>query len=234
MNSAIGSLAHFSKDRTYRMLMLNANKLMNLFGVLLNCLENEEASPPITRFSSICMINKLLVDKELINIKQMFIKEGILTFLVRALRDSQTEIKKESINAVIQLCKLFAYFKTSLNMEITVLASYLEIDASGFRPLIRPLINCLSDDSDALVIKSLTCLKIFSYKDLLIEALVSNGITSILCSFLMEDLTTANVNKAILIHSLQLLLLLIQNEEARNIMYETSIILSVLSFLVRF
>ena len=138
-------------------------------------------------------------------------KEGVLTYLAKGLRDKQASVKKECAQIIIHLSK------------------YIDNKPDTFRPLINPLISSLGDEDASLVVKSLDCLRTLAFNDKLRDFIIDNGCVSILCSTIVQDLAEVSVD--ILKHSVSLLVVLISNSDARQIMYEASIILPILSFL---
>ncbi|CDW82716.1 UNKNOWN [Stylonychia lemnae] len=219
-NAAIGALAYFSFERAYRILLANANQLFNFYELLLQSIQGSASGgnatgavdiPASTRYAAAVIIAKMLGDKDLFGVHDSIMKEGVLTYLAKGLRDKQSSVKKECAQIVIHLSK------------------YIDNKPESFRPLINPLISSLGDEDQSLVVKSLDCIRTLSFNDKLRDFIVDNGCVSILCSTIVQEL--AEVSVEILKHSVSLLVVLISNADARQIMYEASVILPLLSFL---
>eukprot|EP00347_Sterkiella_histriomuscorum_P003709 403363246 len=196
-NAAIGALAYFSFERAYRILLANANQMFNFYELLLQSIQGQVGGtaggagvnsngqaieiPATTRYAAAVIIAKMLGDKDLFGVHDSIMKEGVLTYLAKGLRDKQSSVKKECAQIIIHLSK------------------YIDNKPESFRPLINPLISALGDEDASLVVKSLDQL--------------------------------SEVSVEILKHSMSLLVVLISNADARQIMYEASVILPLLSFL---
>lgn len=109
------------------------------------------------------------------------------------------------------------------------MSKYIDNKPETFRPLVNPLISSLGDDDSSLIVRSLDCLRNLAFNDKLRDFIVDNGCVSILCSTIVQELSEVNVE--VLKYSVSLLVVLISNADARQIMYEASIILPILSFL---
>ena len=104
-NSAIGALAYFSFERAYRILLANANQMFNFYELLLQSLAGNSVGgasagpavdiPATTRYAAAVIISKMLGDKDLFGIHDSIMKEGVLTYLAKGLRDKQSSVKKE-------------------------------------------------------------------------------------------------------------------------------------------
>ena len=111
-----------------------------------------------------------------------------------------------------------------------IVGGYLEKDCLAFKGLVKPLVNALSEEDIFVVSKSLRCLELFAYKPPLLKSLVTSGLISVLCSFIMQDIR--EINKSILVNSVRVIILLMQNDDAKQIIFDTSLILSFLGFLI--
>lgn len=123
--------------------------------------------PNFTRYAAAFIISKLLTDKDLFGVHDAIMKEGVLTYIVKGLRDKQASVKKECAEIVINLAK------------------YMENRPESFRPLISPLINALGDEDESLVVKALECLKILAFNEKLRDHIVDNGCAGILCTYIL-------------------------------------------------
>lgn len=167
--------------------------------------------PATTRYAASVIISKMLSDKDLFGVHDAIMKEGVLTYLAKGLRDKQASVKKECAQIIINLSK------------------YVENKPESFRPLVNPLISALGDEDETLVVKALDCLRTLSFNDKLRDFIVENGCVSILCSYIVQELS--EVSTEILKHSVSLLVVLTSNADARQIMYEASVLLPILGFL---
>lgn len=59
--------------------------------------------PPTTRYASAVILSKMLADKDLFGIHESIMKEGVLTHLVRGLKDKQSSVRRECAAIIIQL-----------------------------------------------------------------------------------------------------------------------------------
>lgn len=71
--AAIGSLAFFAFERTYRVLLSNANQMFPFYETLLGCLQSLNANgiteiPASTRYAAAVILAKMLADKDLFGI----------------------------------------------------------------------------------------------------------------------------------------------------------------------
>ena len=71
--AAIGALAYFSFERSYRVLLSNANQMFNFYETLLSCIQGQPNSsgveiPPATRYASTIILAKMMADKDLFGI----------------------------------------------------------------------------------------------------------------------------------------------------------------------
>ena len=102
-NAAIGALAYFSFERAYRILLANANQLFNFYELLLQSIQGQAGPntgaavdiPASTRYAAAVIIAKMLGDKDLFGVHDSIMKEGVLTYLAKGLRDKQLSVKKE-------------------------------------------------------------------------------------------------------------------------------------------
>lgn len=90
--AAIGSLAFFSFERSYRVLLSNANQMFNFYETLLDCIQGLANNggievPATTRYAASVILAKMLADKDLFGIQDAIMKEGVLTHLSRGLKD---------------------------------------------------------------------------------------------------------------------------------------------------
>jgi hypothetical protein len=92
-----------------------------------------------------------------------------------------------------------------------------------------PLISILGDEDSELVVQALDTLRVLSFTEMLRDYIVDNGAVSSLCSYISQDVNDVSIE--ILKHSMALMSTLISNRDARSIMYESSVILPILSFL---
>ena len=120
--------------------------------------------PATTRYAAAVIISKMLGDKDLFGVHDGIMKEGVLTYLAKGLRDKQPSVKKECAQIIIHLSK------------------YMDNKPEIFRPLINPLISSLGDEDASLVVRSLDCLRTLAYNDKLRDFIIDNGCVSILCS----------------------------------------------------
>lgn len=51
--------------------------------------------PATTRYAASVIISKMLSDKDLFGVHDSIMKEGVLTYLAKGLRDKQASVKKE-------------------------------------------------------------------------------------------------------------------------------------------
>ena len=167
--------------------------------------------PPTTRYAAAVIISKMLSDKDLFGVHDAIMKEGVLTYLAKGLRDKQANVKKECAQIIIHLSK------------------FIDNKPDAFRPLINPLISALGDEDESLVVKSLDCLRTVAFNDKLRDFIVDNGCVSILCSYIVQELTELSVE--VLKHSVSLLVVLASNADARQVMYESTVIMPILGFL---
>ena len=69
--AAIGALAYFSFERSYRVLLSNANQMFNFYETLLTCIQGLATVsgaievPSTTRYASAVILSKMLADKDL-------------------------------------------------------------------------------------------------------------------------------------------------------------------------
>jgi hypothetical protein len=149
--AAIGALAYFSFDRTYRVLLSNANQMFNFYETLLTCVQgltkNEVEIPPATRYAASIILAKMLADKDLFGIQDAIMKEGVLTHLAKGLKDKQASVRKECANIIVQLQK------------------FVDTKVEMFKPLINPLITNLGDEDETLVVKTMQCLAMLSLNE---------------------------------------------------------------------
>ena len=75
------------------------------------------------------------------------------------------------------------------------------------------MISALGDEDEGLVCKSLDCLKTMAYNEKIRDHIVENGCVSILCSIILQELTEVPVE--VLKHSIQLIVVLSSNQDAR-------------------
>eukprot|EP00349_Pseudokeronopsis_sp_Brazil_P009611 CAMPEP_0202969340 /NCGR_PEP_ID=MMETSP1396-20130829/15029_1 /ASSEMBLY_ACC=CAM_ASM_000872 /TAXON_ID= /ORGANISM="Pseudokeronopsis sp., Strain Brazil" /LENGTH=123 /DNA_ID=CAMNT_0049696755 /DNA_START=870 /DNA_END=1241 /DNA_ORIENTATION=+ len=122
-------------------------------------------------------------------------KEGVLTYLAKALRDKEVQVKMEA-NAIIKH-----------------LINYVDNKVESFRPLITPLISALGDSNEELVCASLDTLAYLSQNPNLRDFIVEAGCVPIICSIIQQDLKEVPV--AILKQTLALMVKLCPNVEAR-------------------
>jgi hypothetical protein len=90
--AAIGALAYFSFERSYRVLLSNANQIFPFYETLLSCIQGTPNTsgieiPPSTRYASAVILAKMLADKDLFGIHESIMKEGVLTHLAKGLKD---------------------------------------------------------------------------------------------------------------------------------------------------
>lgn len=101
--------------------------------------------PTQTRYAASAIISKMLSDKDLFGVHDAILKEGVLTYLAKGLRDKDAKVKKECANIIINLAK------------------YIENKPENFRPLINPLISSLGDEDEGLVVRNLECLRTLAF-----------------------------------------------------------------------
>lgn len=104
--AAIAALAYFSFERSYRVLLSNANQMFNFYETLLTCIQGQATMtgveiPPTTRYSASVILSKMLQDKDLFGIQEAIMKEGVLTHLAGGLKDQQTSVRKECAAIII-------------------------------------------------------------------------------------------------------------------------------------
>ena len=71
--ASIGALAYFAFERSYRVLLSNANQMFNFYETLLGCLQGLNANggieiPAGTRYAAAVILAKMLADKDLFGI----------------------------------------------------------------------------------------------------------------------------------------------------------------------
>jgi len=71
--ASIGALAYFAFERTYRVLLSNANQMFNFYETLLACIQGLNANggieiPAATRYAASVILAKMMADKDLFGI----------------------------------------------------------------------------------------------------------------------------------------------------------------------
>jgi len=140
--ASIGALAYFSFERTYRVLLSNANQMFNFYETLLACIQGLNANggieiPASTRYAASVILAKMMADKDLFGIQDAIMKEGVLTHLSKGLKDKQSSVRKECASIIINLQK------------------FVDTKVEVFRPLVNPLITNLGDDDETLVVRTM-------------------------------------------------------------------------------
>lgn len=109
----------------------------------------------------------MLSDKDLFGVHDAIMKEGVLTYISKGLRDKEAMVRKECAQIINHLSK------------------YIDNKPESFKPLVNPLISALGDEDEGLVCKSLDCLRTMSINDKIRDHIVDNGCVSILCSIIL-------------------------------------------------
>jgi hypothetical protein len=87
----------------------------------------------------------------------------------------------------------------------------------------------MGDDDNTLVVRVLECLRMLSQNETLRTYIIMNGCCSILCTYLVQD--PKELDTDVLKETVNLLLVLLASQEAREITFESNVILPILGFI---
>ena len=73
--------------------------MLPFYDLLLQSIQSQSTNnleiPATTRYAAAVIISKMLGDKDLFGVHDAIMKEGVLTYLAKGLRDKQANVKKE-------------------------------------------------------------------------------------------------------------------------------------------
>lgn len=125
LDKAIGSLAHFTNEKSYRILITESHEHFDTFKILLRSADRTYNAPGATRYSAIGMIRRLSEFNDTQKTRQYILVSGLLPHLVNIFQDEEEEIILEALTT------------------LQTFESFFETYTDGIRSLCKPLVGLL-------------------------------------------------------------------------------------------
>eukprot|EP01016_Furgasonia_blochmanni_P053158 TRINITY_DN8554_c0_g1_i1.p1 TRINITY_DN8554_c0_g1~~TRINITY_DN8554_c0_g1_i1.p1 ORF type:complete len:506 (-),score=124.79 TRINITY_DN8554_c0_g1_i1:183-1700(-) len=143
-------------------------------------------------------------------VQRILLTEGIIATFIKGLHDEGEVIVKECISGIVEL------------------SEHLELYLDAFVPAIKSLIDTLTLEREDVNQRCLKCLSIFTKSQRAVAEMVNNGLVEILCNTMHND---KDVTSEQLVQSGFMLLKLVENERARQLMVKSNLLLALFPLL---